>query len=231
MQRMLVTWEHTLSPDSALSHDQCLPNQFPLSLPNLLVIVKKSSLKNLSANCRPTVGSVGQLLALSANCGRSVDCHAVSLSPRIQIHQSEFKPFLMNIINYKPKMELLFILHDFMLPPSFLIQPHLPQLSFSKSWAGMDWKGSGTRHCCGSEAALVFWSSTTGLLGGGNVAAPRWYVLGKVLWFISLEYHLGKLWRCIYTCSAKIKEEDCAYKHVSTLELKHDRECMKLTYQ
>ena len=137
----------------------------------------------------------------------------------------------MNIINYKPKMELLFILHDFMLPPSFLIQPHLPQLSFSKSWAGMDWKGSGTRHCCGSEAALVFWSSATGLLGGGNVAAPRWNVLGKVLWFISLEYHLGKLWRSIYTCSAKIKEEDCGYKHVSTLELKHDREYMKLTYQ
>ena len=85
--------------------------------------------------CRPTVG---QLLALSANCGLFVDCHAVSLSPRIQIHHSKFKQFLMNIINYKPKMELLFILHDFMLPPSFLIQPHLPQLSFSKSWAGMD---------------------------------------------------------------------------------------------
>lgn len=90
----------------------------------------------------------------------AMQSHSAQGSKFIRVSSNHLNYIIIFIINYKPKMELLFILHDFMLPPSFLIQPHLPQLSFSKSWAGMDWKGSGTRHCCGSEAALVFWSST-----------------------------------------------------------------------
>ena len=103
----IVTWQCTVTWPMSLQPISPFPPQ-PFGS-NWEEELPKKPVGQLSVNCWLVGQTVDRLFTV-------MQSHSARGSKSIRVSSNHF---LMNIINYKPKMELLFILHDFMLPPSF----------------------------------------------------------------------------------------------------------------